>query len=71
MPFELDRRDKRPLSMSRVLDEVYQHPVVTGVAVVGIALTLGALLHYGPPIGTRSRHSLFERIRRSVQSLTD
>lgn len=63
-----DRRHDQPLSASRVIDEVCRHPVITGVAVVGVAVTLGALLHYGPAPRRRQR-SLFERLRASMRSL--
>lgn len=62
-----DRRHDQPLSASRVIDEVCRHPVITGVAVVGAAVTLGALLHYGPV--RRRQRSLFERLGASMRSL--
>ncbi|MES1925861.1 hypothetical protein [Salinisphaera sp. T31B1] len=69
MNTRLDHRTDRPLTAQRALDEVCRHPLITGVAVVGVALTLGALFHYGPP--TRGRRSLYERIRHSLRSLFD
>jgi len=66
----IDRRNERPLTASRVVDEVCRHPVITGAVVVGVAVTLGALLHYGPTPRTR-RRSLFERIDASLRSLFD
>ncbi|MBS64255.1 hypothetical protein T5B8_05528 [Salinisphaera sp. T5B8] len=65
----LERRNGRPLTASRVVDEVCRHPVITGAAVVGTAVVLGALLHYGP--APRRRRSLFDRVRASLRSLFD
>ena len=65
----LERRNGRALTPSRVVDEVCRHPVITGAAVVGVAVVLGALLHYGPE--PRKRRSLFERINASLRSLFD
>lgn len=66
-----DRRGNRPVTLSRALDEVCAHPVITGVAVVGVAVTLAALLHYGPSVRTHRGPSLFERIADSLRSLFD
>lgn len=65
----LENRHGRPLTASRVVEEVCRHPVITGAVVVGTAVVLGALLHYGPE--PRQRRSLLERIRASLRSLFD
>jgi len=70
MNTRLEHRNDRPLTASRVLDEVCSHPVITGMVVVGVAATLGAFLHYGPSPRKR-RRSLFERIDASLRSLFD
>ncbi|MDA3921827.1 MAG: hypothetical protein PF501_14280 [Salinisphaera sp.] len=71
MSSNLDRRRERPLTVSRAIDEVCAHPVITGVAVVGVAVTLSALLYYGPTETGFRRPSLFERLRRAFGSLLD
>jgi len=70
MNTRLDHWNDRPLTASRVVDEVCRHPVITGVVVLGVATALGALLHYGPPPRKR-RRSLFERIGGSLRALFD
>ena len=65
----LERRHHRPMTASRVVDEVCRHPVITGAAVVGTAVVLGALFHYGPRPG--KRRSLIERMNDSLRSLFD
>lgn len=69
MNMRFNRYEDSPLTASRVLDEICSHPAITGVVVVGAALTLGALLRYGPPM--RRRRTMRERMRRSLRASMD